>query len=220
MRAARAPRHASRPRAARAAAQQLSTAWTAALRKAVGDLPLDLRVSYDGDCLHDNVAQGAELDDLPNDAKAMIGTRATTLGVPTEVTQGRATAPVRKIADRVADRYGLNSDVVRWFVREFFSEVPTYLRPPGGRAVPGARRIKEHEPSVVIAHSPGSPVAYETLCHHDEIKVDLMITIGSPLRMPDVGYDRRPVTSPSTPSPGLGQGPQAKTSWAHNDERG
>jgi hypothetical protein len=64
-RAARAPRHASRPRAARAAAQQLSTAWTAALRKAVGDLPLDLRVSYDGDRLHDNVAQGAELDDLP-----------------------------------------------------------------------------------------------------------------------------------------------------------
>ena len=40
------------------------------------------------------------------------------------------------------------------------------------------------QPRVVIGHSLGSVVAYETLCVHPEWSIDTLVTLGSPLGMP------------------------------------
>ncbi|GLZ38743.1 hypothetical protein Acsp05_23670 [Actinokineospora sp. NBRC 105648] len=46
--------------------------------------------------------------------------------------------------------------------------------------------IQAHQPDVVIAHSLGSVVAYEALWNSGAT-VDLLITLGSPLALPNVG---------------------------------
>lgn len=43
---------------------------------------------------------------------------------------------------------------------------------------------------MVIAHSLGSVVAYEALCAHPELRVRQLITIGSPLAIRGMVYDR------------------------------
>lgn len=70
-----------------------------------------------------------------------------------------------------------------------------YLRDPEAPARRASRErvaetIARHQPTVVVAHSLGSVVAYETLCHRPELTVDLLITVGSPLGTPDVVFDR------------------------------
>ncbi|RPF29620.1 hypothetical protein EDD96_6146 [Streptomyces sp. Ag109_G2-6] len=47
-----------------------------------------------------------------------------------------------------------------------------------------AEVIRREAPSVVIAHSLGSYVTYETLHAHPELEVELLVTVGSPLRVP------------------------------------
>lgn len=44
--------------------------------------------------------------------------------------------------------------------------------------------IRREAPAVVIAHSLGSYVTYETLHAHADLQVDLLVTVGSPLRLP------------------------------------
>ena len=46
------------------------------------------------------------------------------------------------------------------------------------------------KPQILIAHSLGSIVAYEALWAHPDCSVDMFLTLGSPLAMPDVVYDR------------------------------
>ncbi|MFG2440778.1 hypothetical protein [Streptomyces sp. NPDC048508] len=46
--------------------------------------------------------------------------------------------------------------------------------------------IRREEPAVVIAHSLGSYVTYEALHAHPDLQVDLLVTVGSPLRVPSL----------------------------------
>ena len=176
------------------AAERLSTTWTEALGSAVG--PVDLRVAYYAHHLHSETAQSiADIDALDDETAELVLAWGLALGAPEELVQGPATVPLRHLADWVARRYGLKSRVVRWFVATFFREVAAYLREPGGATRMAARSvvadlIYSHRPDVVIAHSLGTVVTYEALSASHDFDVGLLVTIGSPLGMPDVVYDR------------------------------
>ncbi|WP_407917715.1 hypothetical protein [Kitasatospora sp. NE20-6] len=66
-------------------------------------------------------------------------------------------------------------------------EVDAYTsRPQVRKAVRERVReaIRAHRPQVVVAHSLGSVVAWETLCASPELDVELLVTLGSPLGLP------------------------------------
>ncbi|MER5421694.1 hypothetical protein [Streptosporangium roseum] len=80
------------------------------------------------------------------------------------------------------------------FARFFCPEVAAYMT-AGGEARAEARAavaevIRRNRPKVVIAHSLGSVVTYETLWAHPDLEVDLLITLGSPLGMRNVIFER------------------------------
>jgi hypothetical protein len=62
---------------------------------------------------------------------------------------------------------------------------------------------------VVLAHSLGSVVAYETLWARPDLEVELLITLGSPLAPPDVVFDR---LDPA-PRNGKGRRPPGVRRW-------
>jgi hypothetical protein len=64
---------------------------------------------------------------------------------------------------------------------------------------------------VLIGHSLGSVVAYEYLCRYQPPGVELLVTLGSPLGIPNVVFDRL------TPAPGPAGGiwPAAVTTWVN-----
>jgi pimeloyl-ACP methyl ester carboxylesterase len=69
--------------------------------------------------------------------------------------------------------------------------------------------ITESRPDVLVAHSLGSVLAYETLWAHPKLSVGLLVTLGSPLAMPGVVFDRlRPA-----PAGGLGARPPGVGRW-------
>jgi hypothetical protein len=183
------------------AADALSKNWAEAL---CADLPaVDLCVAYYAHHLRPVAAQSVDdIDQLDAEEAEFVLAWATALGAPEELRQGPATVPLRHLADWVARRYGQNAKLVRWFVALFFREVATYLRATGSAARMAARDevvalLETHRPRVVIAHSLGSVVAYEALAARPDLRVDLLITLGSPLAMPDVVYPRL------HPQPGL-----------------
>ena len=73
-------------------------------------------------------------------------------------------------------------------VQTYLSEHDTVRRAKSRITV--ANAVAEHRPDVVIAHSLGSVVAYETLWAYPQQRVDLLVTVGSPLAMPGVVIDR------------------------------
>ena len=64
---------------------------------------------------------------------------------------------------------------------------------------------------VVIGHSLGSVVAYEYLCHNRSASVQLLVTLGSPLGIPNVIFDKL------TPAPagGAGDWPGGVAAWVN-----
>ncbi|GAA3138944.1 hypothetical protein GCM10010466_32590 [Planomonospora alba] len=96
------------------------------------------------------------------------------------------------------------------FAALFAPEVAAYLA-AGGEARAGAREavaevIRRHRPRVVVAHSLGSVVAYETLWAHQDLEVELLVTLGSPLGMRNVVFERllpAPVNGRGTRPPGV-----------------
>ncbi|GAA4195114.1 MULTISPECIES: hypothetical protein [Microbispora] len=79
------------------------------------------------------------------------------------------------------------------FAQDFCPEVATYL----GGGAPRVRArdtvadvIRRRRPRAVVAHSLGSVVTYEALWAHPDLSVDLLVTLGSPLGMRRVVFDR------------------------------
>ncbi|GLW74682.1 hypothetical protein Kpho02_69800 [Kitasatospora phosalacinea] len=52
--------------------------------------------------------------------------------------------------------------------------------------------IRREQPTVVVAHSLGSFVTYETLHAFPELEVELLVTVGSPLRVPSLSRRLEP----------------------------
>jgi hypothetical protein len=175
------------------ASDKLSDWWRSAL-KTLPSLELQLEVFYYANLLSTPVAQGNEdLSYLDDKASAAIIAWASQLGAHDEIPQGRLTQPVRIGVEWVARRFGLDYNLVARFVATFFPEVSRYFTDGAARsiAIKGlADAIARARPQILIAHSLGSVVAYDALWAHPDCLVDVFLTLGSPLAMPDVVYDR------------------------------
>jgi hypothetical protein len=164
---------------------------------------VDLRVAYYAHLLHRGTPQGGIEDgpeSLTPSAQDMLIDWADQLMAEPVLAQGGRTARARDAANWISRRYGT---LTRRVVLAFCREVDTYLTDPVRRAsVRGtvAAALARHRASVVVAHSMGSVVAYEMLWEYPEHPVDLLITVGSPLALPTVVFDRL------VPSPAGGQG--------------
>jgi hypothetical protein len=96
-------------------------------------------------------------------------------------------------------------------------QVRLFLHDPAVKAAVLERVVKKvsNETRIVIGHSLGSVVAYEALCAHPEWKVHTLITLGSPLGIQNLVFERL------TPAPvnGVGAWPNV-TRWVNIADRG
>jgi hypothetical protein len=181
--------------APRDAAEVLGERWARAIHRGLGlGSSMEVAVAYYAHELAGDAAQGAEdPQHLSVLEQEMLLRWASAAGAPEEVAQGRLTQPARAAADWIARHFGLDQRIVRLLVTVFCREVHRYVSEPDRRAAVRATvadTIAAHQPQVVLAHSLGSVVAYETLWAHPELELDLLLTLGSPLAMPDVIFDR------------------------------
>ncbi len=196
------------------AAAILGGRWTPALRRGLGvGSQGDAVVAYYAHQLAGETAQGVgDPAQLTEPEQQLLLDWAAALGAPTEVAQGRLTQPARVAADWIARRFGLDHAYVRLLVTTFCREVCTYLTDPDRRAAVRdtvADTITTARPRVLLAHSLGSVVAYETLWARPDLPVELLVTLGSPLGMPDVVFDR---LQPG-PTQGRGRRPPGVRRW-------
>jgi hypothetical protein len=97
-------------------------------------------------------------------------------------------------------------------------QVRRYMSEPVIRSVIQDRIASSIPPGakLVIAHSLGTVVAYEAICAHPEWKIEGLITMGSPLGMHNVIFER---LLPS-PKDGLGAWPASVTWWTNVADEG
>jgi hypothetical protein len=179
------------------AATDLGFIWQQALQRNLPADLLDLRMAYYADLLQ---AGGPPQDAEP----AAVQAWADALDAPPEVAQGYGTLPLRLFASWLARRRGLDGALVGRFVGTFLGEVERYLREPDSAvrlAVRGRveQTIEAHQPDVVIAHSLGSVVTYEALLARPDLRVDTLVTIGSPLALNGIVYQRLPADGAGEP---------------------
>lgn len=109
---------------------------------------------------------------------------------------------------RICDRYLVG---VLQQVRRYLTEDP--LRESVQRQVLDA---VDADTRVLVAHSLGTVVAYETLCAHPDLPVRTLVTLGSPLGIPGIVFDRlRP-----PPRASRAAWPAGIRSWTNLCDRG
>ncbi|MFJ6368560.1 hypothetical protein ACIQK5_10325 [Streptomyces virginiae] len=128
-------------------------------------------------------------------AEAMEWLAAAGARVPTDA-QNQALRPFRQLVGWLTDDRGkglgqaVREQTVRRVERAVVAslqEVEAYTTWPERRRLVRERIadvIRHERPQVVIAHSLGSYTTYETLHAHPDLKVELLVTVGSPLRVP------------------------------------
>ncbi len=171
-----------------------------------------LRLGYHGPG-EDLDALDDALDGMP---RQLLEAWVAELGWEGGTAHGRALAPLRQLVSWLVTRCGADRTIVVPFVSEFLEEVALYLDPrdPSKRqAVRStvARAIHEHRPRIVVAHSLGSVVTYETLWAYPRLTVELLVTIGSPLAMPNAIF---PLLQPA-PVDDMGARPHGVRRWVN-----
>jgi hypothetical protein len=191
----------------------------------IGTMPaIDLCAAYYAHLLRDPGEQDAsDLDRLTPDELEILAAWATSLGLPSVSPQGAATLPLRLICDALARSVGRSHDHsyqrrLTRLLANFVRDTARYLNHATRRDAVRqhiATTISQHQPQIVIAHSLGSVVTYETLHACPELRVDLLITVGSPLALPGAIFDRLH----PTPSPNLHHGkgtcPPSVENWVN-----
>jgi hypothetical protein len=187
------------------AAAALSEAWRSSLREnpAVGPLidGTSIKVAYYAHLLRKSGGQGGEdsLEALDEDALLALEQWMSLFDDDNDdagVAQGWITRLLRHDFGDFARRRGLTRPIMERFAAKFFGEVTRYLAGPGAPARAAVRAqvandLRAAEPPViVIAHSLGSVVAYETLWENPDLEVSLLLTLGSPLAMPHVVFPK------------------------------
>lgn len=191
--------HLDRHRTAQAVQDDYATDWTGHLASGlgVGTDTFDLVFAYYAPLLSSQpIAQGGDLEKLDDPlAERLVADWLDACGAPTPVVQGALTLPLRQAAAWVAQKYSLDGRLTRLFIGVFFRELADYLRSADASWRAKARdevatRISRHRPVVVVAHSLGTVVAYEALHAYPELKVPLLLTLGSPLALPRAVFER------------------------------
>lgn len=182
------------------ASTRIALWWQDAVCKGLGlpgneTAPFGLQVAYYAHTLHLRSAQGEDDPGVLNpEIQRLIVAWAEMCGAPQRVAQGRISAPAREAVNWVADKYGLDNRLARILATAFFREVHTYFHDRERRSAATAEvanAVARYSPKVIIAHSLGSVVAYDALwAHRHHAPVDLFLTLGSPLAMPDIIYHR------------------------------
>lgn len=170
---------------------QLSATYTLAFGR-------DIHAVYYAHLLRDPTQQTAPAQKLTADETAILYHWARAFGVPEETTQGYTTFPIRLIADWIARTIAHTDDdaTIRTIARlltNFARDAAAYLNHPDQRTAVQQHlttAIAKHKPDVIIAHSLGTVVTYETLWANPHLHVPLLITAGSPLAMPGAIFDR------------------------------
>ncbi|MFB7393726.1 alpha/beta fold hydrolase [Streptomyces sp. NPDC056191] len=126
-----------------------------------------------------------------------------------EVVQRAMNALLRSpfVPGAVAERFLLG--VLRQ-VRRYFGEDAVRAR-----ALEAVAARVGPDTTVLVGHSLGSVVAYEALCAHPEWRVRTLVTLGSPLGMPSLVFDKlRPA-----PQAGRGHWPEGLAHWTNLADR-
>ena len=195
------------------AARKIAHWWNAALDRQLNLAGrLTLEVVYYADRLAQPTPQGdgSDIDALDQEIQLAIRVWAMQLGARNEISHGRFTIPARVSVDWVARTFGLNQRLTRRFVSTFFPEVHRYMTDQVARAAVRteiAMALERIRPDILIAHSLGSVAAYESLWMQTHPDIDLLLTLGSPLAMPDIIYERL------TPDTGQRGRPPGVTRW-------
>jgi hypothetical protein len=97
-------------------------------------------------------------------------------------------------------------------------QVRSYMNEPDTRKAARGRVEKAVTPDtrVLIGHSLGSVVAYETLCAHPDWPITTLITFGSPLGIRNLIFDRLD----PRPRHGLGRWPACLRTWVNIADEG
>ena len=184
------------------AAQRLASDWGTAIGAGpLGRLPAHVSVTgaYYSHRLRPVGAQAGDedLDELPPLGRELAYQWLDLVGPDNGRPQGALTRNLRQDLARFAAACGLNRLLLERGVAALFGEVARYLDPDSparilartevANAIAAANR---HGPTVVIAHSLGSVVAYETLHAYPQLHVEHLITLGSPLALPHAVFDR------------------------------
>jgi hypothetical protein len=211
-----------------AAVQAIGAEWQGWLSQGLGNfdltvpVPSRLPVAYYADCLFRGLGMGttepADLSPLGQRLfVAWVAELRDSDQLAASVSEGALTVPLRESADWFTEHYGAWAQRV---VTACIEELATYFDPAHGDRRETARAraadvIRQERPAVLLAHSLGSVVAYEALCADRNLAVELFVTLGSPLAMRHVVFDRlipMPVGRGIRP-PGAGQ-------WVNIADRG
>ena len=123
------------------------------------------------------------------------------------------TGLLRKLAGWAVQRLGERADdIAATFVPEvaaYFASDRAAARVKACDAL--ADTMRRRRPRVLIAHSLGSVVAYETLWANPDLEIELLITLGSPLGMRNVVFERLL----PTPVDGCGRRPPNAGRWVN-----
>jgi hypothetical protein len=199
---------------------------TAAGRRSVAEalVPTDVRVAFFGDLFRppgtmagreppfsaSDLSTGLERDLLTLLYDAVVA-QDPSLGVP-EGAMPVGRAAVQVMLDRLM-RSATFARVAQRALIGNLKQVSSFLANPTIKrnVLARVREQMSDDTRVVIGHSLGSVVAYEYLCHDVPVSVELLVTLGSPLGIPHVVFDRL------TPSPngGVGTWPGQVTAWVN-----
>ncbi len=211
-----------------AAVSTISTDWRGWLGRGLGEfdntvpVPSHVPVAYYADCLFRGLRMGVtDPGQLPPLAQQMfvawVGELRESAMLARPVGEGLATVPLRESAEWLTEHHG---DYARRVVTASVLELATYFDPAhADRREAAQGRVSEvirtFRPRVLLAHSLGSVVAYEALCADGNLTVELFVTLGSPLAMRGVVFERlRP-----TPC-GCGIRPPGAGLWVNVADRG
>jgi hypothetical protein len=213
---------------------QLGTVWYEALRdglvaadhRSVAEAlaPTDVRVAFFGSLFRRpgtmavqeppfsaaDVQPGLERDLLTAFYEGAVA-QDPSLGAPEEA-MGPGRAAVQIMLDRLAHSATFAQVAQRAFIGNLKQMIAFLADQTLKQNV--LARVREQisdDTRVLIGHSLGSVVAYEYLCRERPPSVELLVTLGSPLGIPNVVFDRL------TPSPadGIGAWPGAVAAWVN-----
>jgi pimeloyl-ACP methyl ester carboxylesterase len=164
---------------------------------------------------------GSDVEALTEDATSMLIHWLAALDLPPVTAHGRLTVPLRHALEMVAKRYDLDGRLTRLFVSVFFRELAAYLhdQPSSRRQAihdEVATTIRTNRPRVLIAHSLGTVVAFETLHKHPDLGIHTLITLGSPLALQHAVFQR---LSPG-PVDGVAIRPPGIVRWINVSDHG
>ena len=211
-----------------AAIQAIGADWRGWLGQGLGDfdvtipVPSQLPVAYYADCLFRGVGMGAtEPAGLSPFGQRLFVSWVAELRASEQlaasVSEGGLTLPLRESANWLTEHCGSYAQRI---VTACVDELATYFDPVHGDRREAVRArvadvIRRERPTVLLAHSLGSVVAYEALCADRNLAVELFVTLGSPLAVRHVVFDRL------SPMPaGRGIRPPGAGQWVNIADRG